>query len=50
MMSVTLVKGLICFYVVIAVVSLLEKKYPWTLYWVCAAGISLAVLWMRGWK
>lgn len=33
-------------YLVIAVTAGIERNWPRVLYFVCAAGISLAVLWM----
>lgn len=47
MLSRGLMVGLLAFYVVIAFVSAYERQWPVTLYWVSAAGILTAVLWMR---
>lgn len=33
-------------YLVIAVVSAVERNWPRVLYFICAAGISVAVMWM----
>lgn len=41
-----LIKLLIIEYLVIAVVSACEKRWPWVLYFVAAAAISVAVMWM----
>lgn len=46
-MSETMMKGLVVFYVLVTITCLLEKKYPWALYWACAAGITTSVIWMK---
>lgn len=38
--------GLGAFYLVIAGVAVHEQHWPVAMYWVCAAGILTAVLWM----
>ena len=41
-----MIRVLIVEYLAIAVVSAFERKWPWTLYYVAAALISVAVIWM----
>lgn len=45
MTSTGLMKLLVAEYVVIAVVCLVEGNWPRLLYWVCAAGLTVAILW-----
>jgi len=45
-MSSWLIRLLIAEYIVIAIVAACERRWPWSMYYVCAAGISVAVLWM----
>ncbi len=47
MLSSTFMYALIVFYVLIALTSAYETNYPRCLYWVSAAGITSAVLWMK---
>ena len=43
-MSTMMMQGLIVFYLLTALVSVLEGNWPRGLYWVSAAGITSAVL------
>ena len=45
MTSTNMMIGLVAFYVLTAAVSLAEGNGPRTLYWICAAGITTAVIW-----
>ena len=38
-------KVLIGVYIVLALVFLWEKQWPFALYWICAGGLTTAVLW-----
>jgi len=40
-----MMKGLILFYLVTAIVSAYEGNYPRALYWLSAGGITTGVLW-----
>jgi len=39
--------GLLVFYLLIAGTACYERQWPVVLYWVSAAGILAALLWMR---
>ena len=41
-----LIAVLVAQYLVIAVVAAVDRNWPRVLYFICAAGISVAVLWM----
>ena len=45
MLSTAMMIGLVGFYLVVAGVSVVEGNWPRVLYWVSAAGITIAVLW-----
>ena len=45
MLSTTMMLGLVVFYALVAIVSVLEGNYPRSLYWVGAGIITSAVLW-----
>lgn len=45
MMSSYMMMGLVVFYVLVAGVSGVEGNWPRALYWLSAAGITVAVLW-----
>lgn len=44
-MSSYMMMGLVGFYLVVAGVSGVEGNWPRVLYWISAAGITVAVLW-----
>jgi hypothetical protein len=45
MLSTTMMVALVGFYLVVAGVSGVEGNWPRVLYWISAAGITVAVLW-----
>lgn len=47
MTSTMMMIGLVAFYVLTAGVSGWENNWPRVLYWLSAAGITTAVLWMQ---
>jgi hypothetical protein len=46
-MALWMVKGLLVVYIVILIVSLVEKDYKLALYWGGATLLQAAVIWMR---
>lgn len=47
MMSDWMMYSLIMFYAGIVAVSCYEQNYPRALYWLCAAGLMVSILWMQ---